>query len=131
MDPPGTSRAELNTPGPGTPLTEASMVLSTLGGQPKALSDTEVMLYMDESKTGTPPPSSRMRRGERESVRGAFFVSQTSTVTEAASDDIDDLDNELPRVTHPFQDNLVTPVNRSQILMIRSNYFVSVKPGLI
>ncbi|XP_072384708.1 potassium voltage-gated channel subfamily KQT member 1 [Diabrotica undecimpunctata] len=120
MDPPGTSRAELNTPGPGTPLTEASMVLSTLGGQPKALSDTEVMLYMDESKTGTPPPSSRMRRGERESVRGAFFVSQTSTVTEAASDDIDDLDNELPRVTQ------LTEAHKNAIRAIRKiKYFVA------
>lgn len=45
---------------------------------------------------GTP---NRIRRGERESVRGAVFTSQTSTVTEAASDDIDDLDAELPRVT--------------------------------
>jgi potassium voltage-gated channel KQT-like subfamily protein 1 len=45
---------------------------------------------------GTP---NRVRRGERESARGAVFTSQTSTVTEAASDDIDDLDGELPRVT--------------------------------
>lgn len=45
---------------------------------------------------GTP---NRTRRSERESVRGAVFTSQTSTVTEAASDDVDDLDAELPRVT--------------------------------
>lgn len=45
---------------------------------------------------GTP---NRIRRGERESARGAIFTSQTSTVTEAASDEIDDLDGELPRVT--------------------------------
>lgn len=45
---------------------------------------------------GTP---NRVRRGERESARGAIFTSQTSTVTEAASDEIDDLDGELPRVT--------------------------------
>lgn len=46
--------------------------------------------------TGTP---SRIRKGDRESSRGAVFTSQTSTVTEAASDDIDDFDGELPRVT--------------------------------
>lgn len=46
--------------------------------------------------SGTP---NRMRRGERESARGAVFTSQTSTVTEAASDEVDDLDSELPRVT--------------------------------
>lgn len=45
---------------------------------------------------GTP---NRTRRGERESARGNVFMSQTSTVTEAASDDIDDFDGELPRVT--------------------------------
>lgn len=50
---------------------------------------------------GIPPPGpGRARRGERESARGAFFVSQTSSVTEAASDEIDcDLDAEPPRVT--------------------------------
>lgn len=45
---------------------------------------------------GTP---NRVRRGDRESVRGAIFTSQTSTVTEAPSDEIDDMDSELPRVT--------------------------------
>lgn len=45
-------------------------------------------------------PGSRVRRGDRESARGAVFVSQTSSVTEAASDEIDcDLDAEPPRVT--------------------------------
>lgn len=48
---------------------------------------------------GTP---NRVRRGERESARGSVFMSQTSSVTEAASDEIDCcdmLDGELPRVT--------------------------------
>lgn len=77
-------------------------------------SEADVVFYMDEPKTGagdmaapgpvtgnTPGPGSgRIRRGERESARGAFFVSQTSSVTEAASDEIDcDLDVEPPRVT--------------------------------
>lgn len=52
--------------------------------------------FVYASPVGTP---NRVRRGERESARGAIFTSQTSTVTEAASDEIDDLDGELPRVT--------------------------------
>ncbi|XP_056637135.1 potassium voltage-gated channel subfamily KQT member 1 isoform X1 [Diorhabda sublineata] len=119
MDP-LSSRTEIGTPGPGTPLTDTPVVPSTMTGQPnKALSDTDVMLYMDEPKSGTPPPS-RIRRGDRESVRGAVFTSQTSTVTEAASDDIDDLDAELPRVTQ------LTEAHKNAIRAIRKiKYFVA------
>ncbi|CAG9856839.1 unnamed protein product [Phyllotreta striolata] len=109
------SRTEVNTPGPGTPLTD-----TPVGPSSKALSDTDVMLYMDDTKTGTPPPSTRLRRGERESVRGAVFTSQTSTVTEAASDDIDDMDAELPRVTQ------LTEAHKNAIRAIRKiKYFVA------
>ncbi|CAH1105634.1 unnamed protein product [Psylliodes chrysocephalus] len=108
------SRTEVNTPGPGTPLTDNPTAPTT-----KALSDTDVMLFMDETKAGTPPPS-RIRRGERESVRGAVFTSQTSTVTEAASDDIDDMDGELPRVTQ------LTEAHKNAIRAIRKiKYFVA------
>ncbi|KAJ3630890.1 hypothetical protein MTP99_012057 [Tenebrio molitor] len=66
---------------------------------------------------GTP---NRVRRGERESARGAVFTSQTSTVTEAASDDIDDLDGELPRVTQ------LTEAHKNAIRAIRKiKYFVA------
>lgn len=47
----------------------------------------------------TGDPSTRVRRGDRESARGNVFVSQTSSVTEAPSDEIDDMDAETPRVT--------------------------------
>ncbi|VEN50791.1 unnamed protein product [Callosobruchus maculatus] len=117
MDPAAaTSRTEANTPGTETPCGEAPGV----GGptQPnRALSDTDVVFYMEEPKAGTP---NRFRRGERESARGAIFTSQTSTVTEAASDDIDDLDAELPRVTQ------LTEAHKNAIRAIRKiKYFVA------
>ncbi|XP_074039471.1 potassium voltage-gated channel subfamily KQT member 1 isoform X2 [Leptinotarsa decemlineata] len=112
------ARTEVNTPGPGTPLADTPNVQSVMNNQPnKALSDTDVMFFMDEQKTGTP---NRIRRGERESIRGAVFTSQTSTVTEAASDDIDDLDAELPRVTQ------LTEAHKNAIRAIRKiKYFVA------
>nr|CAI5835792.1 unnamed protein product [Callosobruchus analis] len=115
MDP-ANSRTEANTPGTETPSGEAPGV----GGatQPnRALSDTDVVFYMEEPRAGTP---NRFRRGERESARGAIFTSQTSTVTEAASDEIDDLDAELPRVTQ------LTEAHKNAIRAIRKiKYFVA------
>ncbi|CAH1159401.1 unnamed protein product [Phaedon cochleariae] len=112
------ARTEVNTPGPGTPLADTPTGAQAIGGQSgKALSDTDVMFYMEEPKSGTP---NRTRRGERESIRGAYFTSQTSTVTEAASDDIDDLDGELPRVTQ------LTEAHKNAIRAIRKiKYFVA------
>ncbi|KAG5875897.1 hypothetical protein JTB14_014073 [Gonioctena quinquepunctata] len=112
------TRTEMSTPGPGTPLADAPTVQSAMNNQPnKALSDSDVMFFMDEQKTGTP---NRLRRGDRESIRGAVFTSQTSTVTEAASDDIDDLDGELPRVTQ------LTEAHKNAIRAIRKiKYFVA------
>ncbi|GJQ83137.1 hypothetical protein Trydic_g15374 [Trypoxylus dichotomus] len=80
-------------------------------------SEADVVFYVEEPKAGTP---NRVRRGERESARGAIFTSQTSTVTEAASDEIDDLDGELPRVTQ------LTEAHKNAIRAIRKiKYFVA------
>ncbi|XP_018579607.1 potassium voltage-gated channel subfamily KQT member 1 [Anoplophora glabripennis] len=109
------NRTETNTPGPGTPLTDTPAVQGQNAS--RTLSDTDVVFYMEEPKAGTP---NRVRRGERESARGAVFTSQTSTVTEAASDDIDDLDAELPRVTQ------LTEAHKNAIRAIRKiKYFVA------
>lgn len=96
---------------PGTPQEKV---------EPPARCDSEadVVFYMEEPRAGIcilfdacsrewliflplrPGDPSRARRGERESVRGNIFVSQTSSVTEAPSDEIDcDIDAEPPRVT--------------------------------
>ncbi|KAF5286745.1 hypothetical protein FQA39_LY04168 [Lamprigera yunnana] len=95
---------------PGTPQGDAPT-------QSPCDTSTDVVYYIEEPKAGTP---NRLRRGDRESSRGAIFMSQTSTVTEAASDDIDDLDGELPRVT------LLTEAHRNAIRAIRKiKYFVA------
>ncbi|GLV37270.1 KCNQ potassium channel [Carabus blaptoides fortunei] len=82
-------------------------------------SEADVVFYMEEPKSGD--PGTRLRRGDRESARGAVFVSQTSSVTEAASDEIDcDLDAEPPRVT------LLTEAHKNAIRAIRKiKYFVA------
>ncbi|KAK5643596.1 hypothetical protein RI129_007441 [Pyrocoelia pectoralis] len=98
MDPPGTPQGDAPVPSP-------------------CETSTDVVYYIEEPKAGTP---NRLRRGDRESSRGAIFMSQTSTVTEAASDDIDDLDGELPRVTQ------LTEAHRNAIRAIRKiKYFVA------
>ncbi|XP_068908480.1 potassium voltage-gated channel subfamily KQT member 1-like isoform X2 [Tenebrio molitor] len=106
---------------PGTPQGDTP-VQAVAGSGPNSApsrceSDSDVVFYMEEPKAGTP---NRVRRGERESARGAVFTSQTSTVTEAASDDIDDLDGELPRVTQ------LTEAHKNAIRAIRKiKYFVA------
>lgn len=47
------ARTETNTPGPGTPLTETPGIQGSVNTQAnRALSDTDVVFYMDDQKTG-------------------------------------------------------------------------------
>lgn len=47
------ARTETNTPGPGTPLNDAPGIQSTVSSQAnRALSDTDVVFYMDDQKAG-------------------------------------------------------------------------------
>lgn len=47
------ARTETNTPGPGTPLTETPGIQGSVNSQAnRALSDTDVVFYMDDQKTG-------------------------------------------------------------------------------
>ncbi|XP_015835058.1 potassium voltage-gated channel subfamily KQT member 1 isoform X2 [Tribolium castaneum] len=102
---------------PGTPQGDTPVQAVAPNAPSRCESDSDVVFYMEEPKAGTP---NRVRRGERESSRGAVFTSQTSTVTEAASDDIDDLDGELPRVTQ------LTEAHKNAIRAIRKiKYFVA------
>ncbi|XP_044254988.1 potassium voltage-gated channel subfamily KQT member 1-like isoform X2 [Tribolium madens] len=102
---------------PGTPQGDTPVQTVAPNAPSRCESDSDVVFYMEEPKAGTP---NRVRRGERESSRGAVFTSQTSTVTEAASDDIDDLDGELPRVTQ------LTEAHKNAIRAIRKiKYFVA------
>ncbi|XP_025835043.1 potassium voltage-gated channel subfamily KQT member 1 [Agrilus planipennis] len=83
-------------------------------------SETDVVYYVEETKNAGTPTNRSMRTGDRENSRGAIFTSQTSTVTEAASDEIDDLDTELPRVTQ------LTEAHKNAIRAIRKiKYFVA------
>ncbi|XP_066603243.1 potassium voltage-gated channel subfamily KQT member 1 isoform X2 [Prorops nasuta] len=79
----------------------------------------DVVFYMEEPKSGTP---SRVRRDNRvfPVCRGSLFTSQTSSVTEATSDEID-IDMEEPqRVT------TLTEAHRNAIRAIRKiKYFVA------
>ncbi|XP_045479601.1 potassium voltage-gated channel subfamily KQT member 1 isoform X3 [Harmonia axyridis] len=103
---------------PGTPQqdTPSQHQLSATNNS-RCDNESDIIYYMEEPKAGTP---NRIRRGERESARGNFFMSQTSTVTEAASDDIDDFDGELPRVTQ------LTEAHKNAIRAIRKiKYFVA------
>ncbi|XP_044748819.1 potassium voltage-gated channel subfamily KQT member 1 [Coccinella septempunctata] len=103
---------------PGTPQQDAPPQQHlTAANNSRCESETDIIYYMEEPKAGTP---NRIRRGERESARGNVFMSQTSTVTEAASDDIDDFDGELPRVTQ------LTEAHKNAIRAIRKiKYFVA------
>ncbi|GLH09793.1 Potassium voltage-gated channel protein Shaker [Gryllus bimaculatus] len=76
-------------------------------------SEGDVVFYIEEPKAGTP---NRVRR----ECRGSIFTSQTSSVTEAASDEID-IDIEEPqRVT------ILTEAHRNAIRAIRKiKYFVA------
>lgn len=47
------ARTEANTPGPGTPLTDTPGVQGSVNNQAnRTLSDTDVVFYMDDQKTG-------------------------------------------------------------------------------
>ncbi|XP_057339884.1 potassium voltage-gated channel subfamily KQT member 1-like isoform X3 [Microplitis mediator] len=73
----------------------------------------DVVFYMEEPKAGTP---NRARRDNR----GSLFTSQTSSVTEAASDEIDIDIDEPQRVT------TLTEAHRNAIRAIRKiKYFVA------
>ncbi|KAI4500102.1 hypothetical protein M0802_004972 [Mischocyttarus mexicanus] len=87
----------------------------------------DVVFYMEEPKAGTPNRARRDNRFEFVSVssvfpigRGSLFTSQTSSVTEATSDEID-IDIEEPqRVT------TLTEAHRNAIRAIRKiKYFVA------
>ncbi|XP_066248287.1 potassium voltage-gated channel subfamily KQT member 1-like [Euwallacea similis] len=79
----------------------------------QCICDTDVALNKED-----PSPGPSFRRSERENVRG-MFVSQNSTVTETASDEIDD-ETELPRVTQ------LTEAHKNAIRAIRKiKYFVA------
>ncbi|XP_077285922.1 potassium voltage-gated channel subfamily KQT member 1-like [Arctopsyche grandis] len=80
-------------------------------------SEGDVVFYVDEPKAGTP---NRVRRGDGVGG-GRTLVSQASSVTEAASDEIDcDMDQETPRVTK------LTEAHRNAIRAIRKiKYFVA------
>ncbi|KAJ8984378.1 hypothetical protein NQ317_003526, partial [Molorchus minor] len=118
------SRTEANTPAPvrpsptpppsrrpPTPSRTGPSLIRTLFSTWK--NRKQVLIHQT---TNTEQGTSR----RRESARGAVFTSQTSTVTEAASDDIDDLDAELPRVTQ------LTGAHKNAIRAIRKiKYFVA------
>ncbi|XP_015113137.2 potassium voltage-gated channel subfamily KQT member 1 [Diachasma alloeum] len=87
----------------------------TTGTQTDSRIDNEgdVVFYMEEPKSGTP---NRVRRDNR----GSLFTSQTSSVTEAASDEIDIDIDEPQRVT------TLTEAHRNAIRAIRKiKYFVA------
>ncbi|XP_043462033.1 potassium voltage-gated channel subfamily KQT member 1-like isoform X1 [Leptopilina heterotoma] len=83
------------------------------GSQQRMENENDVVFYMEEPKASTP---NRARRDNR----GSLFTSQTSSVTEAASDEID-IDIEEPqRVT------TLTEAHRNAIRAIRKiKYFVA------
>ncbi|XP_046432832.1 potassium voltage-gated channel subfamily KQT member 1 isoform X8 [Neodiprion fabricii] len=88
-------------------------------------SEGDVVFYMEEPKAGTP---NRARRDNRVFPvgRGSLFTSQTSSVTEAASDEID-IDIEEPqRVTTNGVNCRLTEAHRNAIRAIRKiKYFVA------
>ncbi|KAK9886984.1 hypothetical protein WA026_019241 [Henosepilachna vigintioctopunctata] len=113
MDRSDTITGAPDTPQQSTPTPAQQMP----AGHPRYENDAEMILYMDDPKAGS---TYGVRRGERESARGNVFMSQTSTVTEAASDDIDDFDGELPRVTQ------LTEAHKNAIRAIRKiKYFIA------
>ncbi|XP_015431036.1 PREDICTED: potassium voltage-gated channel subfamily KQT member 1 [Dufourea novaeangliae] len=102
------------------PVTISGGVSSSATGDPSSQNDNQrmenegdVIFYMEEPKAGTP---NRARRDNR----GSLFTSQTSSVTEATSDEID-IDIEEPqRVT------TLTEAHRNAIRAIRKiKYFVA------
>ncbi|KAF6199089.1 hypothetical protein GE061_007114 [Apolygus lucorum] len=99
MEPPS---SQANTPGP----TECN-------NTPRRDSEGDVVFYIEEPKAGTP---NRVRR-DGTTFRG--LVSQTSSVTEVASDEMD-LDMEPERIT------VLTEVHKNAIRAIRKiKYFVA------
>ncbi|PSN38476.1 Potassium voltage-gated channel subfamily KQT member 1, partial [Blattella germanica] len=90
-----------------------SNVLDSGGNPNRRESEGDVVFYIEEPKAGTP---NRVRR----EGRGSLFTSQTSSVTEAASDEIDIDIDEPQRVTS------LTEAHRNAIRAIRKiKYFVA------
>ncbi|KAJ9594921.1 hypothetical protein L9F63_013781, partial [Diploptera punctata] len=90
-----------------------SNVLDSSGNPARRESEGDVVFYIEEPKAGTP---NRVRR----EGRGSLFTSQTSSVTEAASDEIDIDIDEPQRVTS------LTEAHRNAIRAIRKiKYFVA------
>ncbi|XP_069691059.1 potassium voltage-gated channel subfamily KQT member 1-like isoform X3 [Periplaneta americana] len=90
-----------------------SNVLEGGGNSNRRESEGDVVFYIEEPKAGTP---NRVRR----EGRGSLFTSQTSSVTEAASDEIDIDIDEPQRVTS------LTEAHRNAIRAIRKiKYFVA------
>ncbi|XP_049858898.1 potassium voltage-gated channel subfamily KQT member 1-like isoform X3 [Schistocerca gregaria] len=86
---------------------------NALEGSTRRDSEGDVVFYIEEPKAGTP---NRVRR----EGRGSLFTSQTSSVTEAASDEIDIDIDEPQRVT------TLTEAHRNAIRAIRKiKYFVA------
>ncbi|XP_063224773.1 potassium voltage-gated channel subfamily KQT member 1 [Bacillus rossius redtenbacheri] len=90
-----------------------SNALEGSGNSNRRESEGDVVFYIEEPKAGTP---NRVRR----EGRGSLFTSQTSSVTEAASDEIDIDMDEPQRVT------TLTEAHRNAIRAIRKiKYFVA------
>ncbi|CAI6375353.1 unnamed protein product, partial [Macrosiphum euphorbiae] len=103
------SKSKMDTPG-ATNNNRDCPQAQTLPPPPRRDSDGEVVFYIEEPKATTP---NRVRR----EARG--YVSQTSSVTEAASDEVD-LEMEPERVT------TLTDVHKNAIRAIRKiKYFVA------
>ncbi|XP_003243952.1 potassium voltage-gated channel subfamily KQT member 1 isoform X1 [Acyrthosiphon pisum] len=103
------SKSKMDTPG-ATNNNRDCPQAQTLPPPPRRESDGEVVFYIEEPKATTP---NRVRR----EARG--YVSQTSSVTEAASDEVD-LEMEPERVT------TLTDVHKNAIRAIRKiKYFVA------
>ncbi|KAE9532918.1 hypothetical protein AGLY_009346 [Aphis glycines] len=103
------SKSKMDTPGTTNNNRDCPQA-QTLPPPPRRDSDGEVVFYIEEPKATTP---NRVRR----EARG--YVSQTSSVTEAASDEVD-LEMEPERVT------TLTDVHKNAIRAIRKiKYFVA------
>ncbi|XP_069691058.1 potassium voltage-gated channel subfamily KQT member 1-like isoform X2 [Periplaneta americana] len=96
-----------------------SNVLEGGGNSNRRESEGDVVFYIEEPKAGTP---NRVRR----EGRGSLFTSQTSSVTEAASDEIDIDIDEPQRVTSCLIWRRLTEAHRNAIRAIRKiKYFVA------
>ncbi|XP_011310951.1 potassium voltage-gated channel subfamily KQT member 1 isoform X1 [Fopius arisanus] len=109
------NRMEMQNQQPAPSQPPVTLSGATTAPQTDSRIDNEgdVVFYMEEPKSGTP---NRVRRDNR----GSLFTSQTSSVTEAASDEIDIDIDEPQRVT------TLTEAHRNAIRAIRKiKYFVA------